>query len=153
MTLQSQHTQNLRETNKAVFTAMLAHLGRKEFDAFETYLAADIFQDWPYLPIPNMPSSITGRRKLREFIETGSALFDPYSYQINQFYDMADPAMLIAEYTSHTIYHPTGQPYSNAYLGILHFDHGKITRWREYLNPLIIKESMLGDFEKPVPVS
>jgi len=145
--------QTLRDANKAIFTAMLEHLGRKDFDAFEDYLAQDIFQDWPYLPIPNMPSSITGRRQLREFIETGSAQFDPYAYKITMFYDMADPAMLIVEYTSHTIYHPTGQPYSNAYLGILRFEDGKIAYWREYLNPLIIKESMLGDFEKPVSTS
>jgi len=147
------NAQNLREANKAAFTAMLEHLGRKEFDAFEQCLAPDIFQDWPYLPIPNMPSNITGRKQLREFIEAGSAQFDPYAYRIHQFYDLTDPAMLIVEYTSHTIYHPTGQPYSNAYLGIVRFDNGKITWWREYLNPLIIKESMLGDFDKPVPVS
>jgi len=147
------HTKNLRDANKATFMAMLGHLGQKEFDAFEDYLAPNIFQDWPYLPIPNMPSCITGRRKLREFIETGSAQFDPYAYQVTQFYEMTDPAMLIVEYTSHTIYHPTGKPYSNRYIGILRFDNGKIVYWREYLNPLIIKESMLTDFEKTVPTS
>jgi len=153
MTPQSHDAHNLRETNKAAFTAMLEHLGHKEFDAFEQCLAPDIFQDWPYLPIPNMPSSIIGRKQLRDFIEAGSAQFDPYAYRIHQFYDLVDPSMLIVEYTSHTIYHPTGQPYSNTYLGIVRFDSGKIIYWREYLNPLIIKETMLGDFEKTVPLS
>jgi len=145
--------QEERTKNKASFIAMLGHLGRKEFDSFEEYLAEDIFQDWPYLPIPNMPSAITGRRKLRDFIASGSAQFDPYDYKINHIYEMADPALLIAEYTSHTVYRPTRRPYSNSYLGILRFDDGKVTQWREYLNPLVIKESMLADFEKPVPAS
>ncbi|PRX27341.1 ketosteroid isomerase-like protein [Paraburkholderia sp. BL18I3N2] len=153
MTNESQEADQLREANKAAFTAMLGHLGRKEFDEFQGYLSETIFQDWPYLPIPNMPQSIVGSRQLREFIEAGTQAFDPYAYEISKFYDMADPSMLIVEYSSHTRYHPTDRPYSNSYLGILRFAEGKVTYWREYLNPLIIKESLLGDFEKPVEAS
>lgn len=150
MSLNQVDESSLRERNKIAFARMLKHLGRKEFDEFERYLAENVFQDWPYLPIPNMPKTITGRHELRAFIEAGTQPFDPYAYEISQFYDMADPNMLIAEYSSNTIYHPTGKPYSNQYLGIVRFLDGKITYWREYLNPLIIKESLLGDFEKPI---
>ncbi|VVE70027.1 hypothetical protein PCA31118_03404 [Pandoraea captiosa] len=153
MTTDDKASASLRDSNKAIFATMLGHLGRKEFDQFESYLADDVYQDWPYLPIPNMDSKIVGNRKLREFIEAGTQAFDPYAYEISQYYDMADPSTLIVEYTSHTTYHPTGKPYSNAYLGILRFAQGKVTYWREYLNPLIIKESLMGDFEKPVKTS
>ncbi len=142
--------QDVRNINKAAFGRALKHLGRKEFDEFEACLAEDIFQDWPYLPIPNMPGTITGRRELREFIEAGTQPFDPYSYQISEFYDMLDENALVVEYSSNTVYHPTGQPYSNKYLGILRFKDGKIVYWREYLNPLIVKESLLGDFDKAI---
>lgn len=139
-----------RAQNKEIFTRMLGHLGRKEFDQFEEYLDDNVFQDWPYKPIPTMADSLTGRANLRNFIEKGTGDFDPYDYRISQFYDMADPDSLIIEYCSNTVYLPTMAPYANQYLSIMKFAGGKITYWREYVNPLIIKEALMDDFTKPI---
>jgi ketosteroid isomerase-like protein len=147
MTLSSSVT---RERNRAAFSAMLGHLGRKEFDQFEAYLADDVYQDWPYRPIPTMAESLVGRRALRDFIERATSDFDPYNYTISRFYDMADPDSLIVEYSSQTVYLPRAMPYANQYLSILRFAEGKIVYWREYVNPLIISEALLDDFGKSV---
>jgi ketosteroid isomerase-like protein len=147
MTLSSSVT---RERNRAAFSAMLGHLGRKEFDQFEAYLADDVYQDWPYRPIPTMAESLVGRRALRDFIERATSDFDPYNYKISRFYDMADPDSLIVEYSSQTVYLPRAMPYANQYLSILRFAEGKIVYWREYVNPLIISEALLDDFGKSV---
>lgn len=139
-----------RARNRIAFSAMLEHLGRKEFDQFEQYLADDVYQDWPYRPIPSMADSLVGRAALREFIERATLDFDPYNYAISRFHDMADPDSLIVEYSSRTTYLPRGVPYANQYLSILRFVDGKITYWREYVNPLIIKEALLDDFHKSI---
>jgi ketosteroid isomerase-like protein len=140
----------IRERNRAAFTDMLGHLGRKEFDQFEAYLADDVYQDWPYRPIPAMAESLVGRRALREFIERATSDFDPYNYTISGFYDMADPDSLIVEYSSQTVYLPRALPYANKYLSILRFVEGKIVYWREYVNPLIISEALRDDFGKSI---
>lgn len=148
--MDQQNASATRELNKALFTRMLTHLGKKEFDQFEAFLADDVFQDWPYKPIPEMADSLVGRTTLRNFIENATSDFDPYEYRISRFYDMADPDSLIIEYSSHTVYLPSATPYSNQYLSIIQFAGGKVKYWREYVNPLIIKETLMDDFNKTI---
>ncbi|MFS2068313.1 nuclear transport factor 2 family protein [Pseudomonas sp. CT11-2] len=150
MSISPSSDQAVRDKNKALFVRMLGHLGRKEFDEFEACLAPDLLQEWPYRPVPNMPSTLVGNRALRTLIERGMAPFDPYAYEIESIHDLLEPNTLIAEYSSHSFYHPTSRPYSNTYLSIFRFADDKIVYWREYVNPLIIKEALLDDFTKPV---
>ncbi len=133
--------------NERVFRTMLEHLGRKEFDACERCLAPDLYADWPYQPAPGTPIELHGARALMEYIAAGTADFDPYSYQVDQVYRLADPDTLIAEYGSFTRYRPTGREYANRYLGIFRFRDGLITYWREYVNPEIIRRAMQQDAE------
>lgn len=137
-----------RANNRAVFLKLLGHLGRKEFEAFEACLHPEFVQVWPYRPIPNMPDRIEGAHALRQLFETGMADFDPYSYEVLQIHEMLDPDALIAEYTSHSFYHPRKVTYENRYLSIMRFRDGKLAFWSEYVNPLIIKETLMDDFEK-----
>lgn len=141
---------NLRERNRALFERMLGHLGRKEFDAFEACLTGDFFQEWPYRPLPGMPESMRGAAAVRALIEKGMSDFAPYSYRIERVHELAEPEMLIAEYSSHSHFYRTGLPYSNRYISVLRFRDGKISHWREYLNPLIVKDTLGADFEKSI---
>lgn len=128
--------------NRAAFIAMLAALGKKNFDGFETFLDADIVCEWPYIPIKGFPAEMTGASNIRKSFESGMSDFTPYNYTILKMYEMADPEVLIAEYMSDSKYLPRDVPYSNKYLGIMTFRGGKIVRWKEYVNPLTILESM-----------
>ena len=138
----------LREANKALFIKLLGHLGRKEFDAFEACLAPDLVQEWPYLPLPNMPERVVGARTVRTLFETGMSDFDGYNYRIHTIHDLVDPNTVIAEYSSDSFYHRRQVPYANRYISVLKFRSGKLAYWSEYVNPLIIKEALLDDFEK-----
>jgi uncharacterized protein len=145
----SEHdTKQLREANKAAFLALLGHLGRKEFDAFQASLAQDMVQEWPYRPLPNMPERLVGAAEVRKLIETGMSDFDPYNYRIRVLHDLVDPDMVIAEYTSHSVYLPRQVAYENSYISVLRFRDGKLVYWSEYVNPLVIKEALLDDFQK-----
>jgi hypothetical protein len=50
-----------RQHNIEIFKTMLGHLGEQEYEQCGRYLAADIYADWPYIPAPGCPESITGR--------------------------------------------------------------------------------------------
>jgi ketosteroid isomerase-like protein len=138
----------LREANKAAFLKLLGHLGRKEFDAFQACLAEDLVQEWPYRPLPSLPERVVGAAVVRRLIETGMSDFDPYNYRIQTIHDLVDPQVVIAEYSSHSIYRRRQVPYENSYISVLHFRDGKLFHWTEYVNPLIVKEALLDDFEK-----
>jgi ketosteroid isomerase-like protein len=127
---------------RQLFDEMVAAFGRKEFDLFETYLTQDAVFEWPYLPVPDFPSRMVGAHAFRLATERGMADFDPYRHKVTQFYDAVEPDLLIAEYESDTVYHPTGRPYANKYLGIVRFTGEKVSYWKEYINPLTIKEAM-----------
>lgn len=135
----------LRRKNTDIFLTMLRHLGRKEFEQCERYLAPDLISDWPYIPAPGCPDRLDTSKALMDFIRAGTNDFDPFDYQINRIYELSDPNTLIVEYYSQTRYHPKNRPYSNKYLGIFNFKDGLITFWREYVNPETIRQAMVLD--------
>lgn len=130
----------LRALNRAVFLRMLDALGRKDWDTGFACMTEDVCCDWPYLPIPDMAHSLVGRETVRSFFDAGQAPFAGLNYLVDAIHDLVDPATLIAEYRSDSRHLASGLPYRNAYLGILRFRAGQVCYWREYINPMTIKE-------------
>ncbi len=128
--------------NKALFVQMLTALGHKEYARFESYLHPQILCEWPYRVVEGFPTQMVGARRLREALEESLKVFTPYNYQIQTVYELAREDTLIAEYSSHSTYLPRNVPYSNQYIGVLEFLDHKISRWREYVNPLIVLEAL-----------
>jgi ketosteroid isomerase-like protein len=124
--------------NRKLFETMLTALGTKDFDTFEACLTEDILFEWPFAVMEGFPHERRGARWFRESLEASWQDFAPYNYRIETVHDLASPDQIIAEYSSHSIYLPTGEPYSNKYISVLDFADGRITRWREYLNPQVI---------------
>ncbi|AGH48652.1 hypothetical protein G432_04625 [Sphingomonas sp. MM-1] len=128
--------------NRALFVRMLEALGTKDFDGFQACLAEDVLLEWPFPPMAGFPTEARGARWFRENLEASWADFAPYAYRIAAIHEMADPDRLVAEYSSHSTYLPTGRPYENAYVAVVWFEGGRISRWREYLNPEVIARTL-----------
>lgn len=133
-------TDERRDRNIEVFKAMLEACGRKDFDRGLYWLTEDVYCDWPYRPIPDMDEVMTGRETLKRFFIEGQKPFAGLNYRIDAIYELVDPDVLIAEYSSDSRHLATGVPYRNCYLGIFRFREGRICFWREYINPLAIKD-------------
>ena len=131
--------------NRLLFERMLDALGRKDFDMFEACLSDDILLEWPFPVMDGFPTEQRGAAWLRQSLEESLRDFAPYAYRIDAVHDLADPNRLIAEYSSHSEYLPTGAPYSNRYISIFEFAGGRITGWREYLNPQVIVHTLGAD--------
>ena len=130
------------QANRDLFVHMLNALGQKDYDTFEAALAADVLLEWPYPPMEGFPIEQRGARWFRDMLEVSWADFEPYNYRISAIHDLAAADSLIAEYTSHSRFIPTDKPYSNRYIAVVDFADGKITCWREYVNPIIIANIM-----------
>jgi uncharacterized protein len=133
--------------NRELFVRMLSALGTKDYDAFEACLDDKILCEWPYRVLEGFPTEMVGGRRLREALQTSLEAFTPYNYRITEIFDLAAPNRLIAEYSSHSTYLPRNVPYSNGYVGIIEFRRGKVTRWREYVNPLVVLEALGPGFK------
>jgi len=132
----------LRARNREIMTETLGRLGRQDFMGACDLLSEDVVCDWPYPPMESVPESIVGRAAMREFFSSGMSAFDPYDYEITEVFELLDPNRLIAEYRSNSRLKATDTPYRNKYLGIFHFKDGLICYWREYINPVIIAETL-----------
>jgi ketosteroid isomerase-like protein len=75
---------------------------------------------------------------MRKFFQEGMSAFDPYRYAVAQVYELLDPEVLIAEYSSDSRLLASGALYRNQYLGIFRFRDGLVSHWREYLNPHVV---------------
>jgi ketosteroid isomerase-like protein len=128
--------------NRDLFLRMLNALGRKDYETFESCLADDLLCEWPYVVMEGFPTELRGGRRLREALEISFESFAPFAYRIVELHSLEDPDRLIAEYTSHSHFLPRDVPYSNRYVGIFDFSNGRITRWREYVNPLVVLETL-----------
>lgn len=130
--------------NRDLFLTMLSALGRKDFNTVESCLAEDILFEWPFPVMDGFPVEHRGAHWFREAMETSWRDFDDYAYRVETIHDLVEEARLIAEYSSHSRYRPTGEPYSNRYISIFDFGGGRITRWREYVNPRVVAQ-VLGE--------
>ena len=130
----------IRERNREVFLNMMEALGRKDWDTGFACMTEDVYCDWPYLPVPDMPQEMVGRETVRRFFDEGQKPFAGLNYRIDRVFDLLDPDTLIAEYRSDSRHEESGLPYRNAYLGILRFRDGLVCYWREYINPIKISE-------------
>ncbi len=131
--------------NRDAFVAMLEALGRKDYDGFERHLDPDLVCEWPYVVMKGFPTQMSGARRLREALEVSWVTFTPYRYRIQHLHDLADPDMLVAEYSSHSTYLPRNAPYENLYIAVVRFRDGKVAHWREYVNPLVTLEALGPD--------
>jgi ketosteroid isomerase-like protein len=135
---------------------MLDHLGRRDYAGCASYLADDVYADWPYRPMPNLPDQVTGKKQLIGYFRgeaegstnEGMDEYTPLSYEIDNIIELEDPNSIVAEYRSSATHIPSGKPYRNRYISILKFQKGKITYWREYVNPAPIYE--IYDMIKPI---
>ena len=124
--------------NRDLFVAMLTALGRKDFETVESCLAEDILLEWPFPVMDGFPLEHRGARWFLDAMRTSWRDFDDYAYRIEAIHDLA------AEDRSHSRYQPPGLPYTNRYISIYDFTDGRITRWREYVNPRIVAQ-ILGE--------
>lgn len=130
-----------RAALQAVFTDLITAYGTKDFDRFAGHVHPDAEFDWPYLPLAEFPDRLVGRDAFIAMSRAGMADCDGYHHQVDRFYDMADPDMMLVEYHSGTVLRSSGRHYANKYLGILRFAQDRVIFWREYVNPLPIIEA------------
>lgn len=124
-----------------VFARLITAYGTKDFDTFARFVDPQAEFDWPYLPLKEFPDRMVGRDQFIAMSRSGMEDCDGYHHQIDRFYDMADPDMVLVEYHSGTVLRSSGKPYGNKYLGILRFEGDMVVYWREYVNPLPIIEA------------
>jgi uncharacterized protein len=111
--------------------------GLADGEHFFELLAEDVVFDY-IITTPGYPRHVEGREAIAE-------LYRAYGDMIvlDRCHDLAvhhDPntGVVVLEYASQGRVVPTGTPYANRYISVLTIADRKVTRWRDYLDPVAV---------------
>jgi ketosteroid isomerase-like protein len=104
---------------------------------FFDLLAEDVVFDY-IITVPSYPRHVVGRAAVAE-------LYRPYGdvFVLDRCFDLAvhrdrEAGVVVLEYASEGRVVGTGAVYSNRYISVLTFTERKVTRWRDYLDPIAV---------------
>jgi ketosteroid isomerase-like protein len=108
---------------------------------FFDVLAEDIVVDY-VITVPGYPRRVVGRDAIAE-------LYRPYGTQLtlDRCFDLAvyhdrERGVIVLEYASEGSVVATGATYANRYISVLTIEGRKVTRWRDYLDPLAVFDAL-----------
>jgi ketosteroid isomerase-like protein len=111
--------------------------GLADGEHFFDLLAEDVVFDF-IITVPSYPRHVVGRVAVAE-------LYRPYgeTFVLNRCFDLAvhhdrQAGVIVLEYASEGRVVKTGADYSNRYVSVLTITERKVTRWRDYLDPIAV---------------
>ena len=115
--------------------------GLADGEHFFDLLAEDVMFDY-IITIPDYPRHVEGR-------STVAGLYRPYGTTIvlDRCYDLAvhhdaKTGVVVLEYSSEGRVVSSGTPYANRYISVLTVSDRKVTRWRDYLDPVAVFDAL-----------
>jgi ketosteroid isomerase-like protein len=104
---------------------------------FFDLLADDVVFDY-IITVPNYPRHVVGRAAVAE-------LYRPYgeTFVLDRCFDLAvhhdrETGVVVLEYAIQGRIVATGAPYTNRYISVLTIAERKVSRWRDYLDPVAV---------------
>jgi uncharacterized protein len=108
---------------------------------FFDLLADDVVFDY-IITTPNYARHVVGRAAVAE-------LYRPYgeTFVLDRCFDLAvhrdrETGVVVLEYSSEGRAVQTGAAYSNRYVSVLTIPERKVTRWRDYLDPIAVFDAV-----------
>jgi len=108
---------------------------------FFDLLADDVVFDY-IITVPGYPRHVVGRAAVAE-------LYRPYgdALTLNRCFDLAvhhdrESGVVVLEYASEGQVVATGAAYANRYISVLTITDRKVTRWRDYLDPMAVFDAL-----------
>jgi ketosteroid isomerase-like protein len=108
---------------------------------FFDLLADDVVFDY-IITVPSYPRHVVGRAAVAE-------LYRPYgeTFALDRCFDLAahrdcETGVVVLEYASEGRAVGTGAVYSNRYVSVLTITDRKVTRWRDYLDPIAVFDAV-----------
>jgi ketosteroid isomerase-like protein len=115
---------------------------------FFDLLAEDVVFDY-IITVPGYPRHVVGRTAVAE-------LYRPYGevLVLDRCFDVAvhrdrETGVVVLEYASEGRVVGTGADYSNRYVSVLTITERKVTRWRDYLDPIAVFDAVGWPASRP----
>lgn len=137
--MESQKDAEARAAAEQLFRSGFAALLRQDVEGFANMWAEDGSIEFPFT-LPGLPERLEGRAAIREHVRTLPVRLERLSEPV--FYPTLDPSTLIVEFSCEGYAVPTGKPYPQRYISVIELRGGRIFKYRDYWNPLIVQQAM-----------
>jgi uncharacterized protein len=130
-------------SEEAVVRALLLAEARRDIPAMAALLADDVVFEMPFA---DPPAELRGRQAmvdtLTSFLAPGSGFYSEFTFHDIAVYPLKEQGCFFAEYRSAGTVAGTGHAYRQRYAAYLEVHDGLVTIWREYFNPLALKQAL-----------
>jgi len=100
-------------------------------------LADDVVVEY-VVSVPGYPKRVDGRQAVIDLYRGYDDFMSIRSADSLRVYHDPDAAVVVLEYEVHGQTVESGRPYDNRFVSIITIEDGKVTHWRDYLDPIAI---------------
>lgn len=118
-----------------IFGQVLLATASGDLQAIVDLCADDVVFEFPFAP-PGRPAGVRGKEPLGRYLAAAPARVQFDGLSNFETHQTVDPDVAVIEMTATGTIKDTGEPYEQSYVVVLTAREGRITRYRDYWNPL-----------------
>jgi len=128
-----------RGRNLETVEAFFARLEAMDIGGFVGLWDENGVQAMPFSP-EGFPKELRGRAAIRKQYESLPQNYSSMTFT-RRIHPTVNPEIFVVEYKGRIDVKQTGKPYDNTYVGVFRVKQGKVFRFTEYFNPIILQEA------------
>ena len=130
---------------KEIVSRFLEAEAKQDVQGMADVLTENIVFEMPFA-LPGLPDRVEGKGTVVEFFEQflgkEHGMFTGWDIHNIRIYPSGDPDLFFAELDGQGVVAQSGYRYRQKYISLFRVSDGRISHWREYLNPLPLQEAI-----------
>ncbi|MFF4605119.1 nuclear transport factor 2 family protein [Streptomyces sp. NPDC001339] len=135
-------TTAVRTQARELFARLLELLETGDIDAWVDLFHEDGVLEFPFPP-PGWGTTIKGHEALLSHMKNFPEQLDVRFSDV-VIHETTDPELVVAEFTGTGTALATGRPFNQTYVSLIWIKDGKVSRFKDFWNPLVTIESLGG---------
>lgn len=120
---------------------LFAAISARDVERVGALLDDDVEMRMPFQP-RGWPDGARGRAGVLAFWRLAEQNFAPFVLTVDEWWPFEDTPGLAVRYSSRATVIGTGRPYHNRYVGIFQLADGRLARWTEFHDPVVLAEAL-----------
>ena len=130
---------------KEIIIKFYEEQAKQDVQGMADVLAENIVFEMPFA-LPGLPDRVEGKGTVVEFLEQflgkERGMFTDWNIHNIRIYPGGDPDLSFAELDGQGVVAQSGYHYRQKYIILFRVSDGRISHWREYLNPIPLQEAI-----------
>jgi ketosteroid isomerase-like protein len=115
--------------------------GLVDGDDYFDMLADDVIVEY-VISVPGYPKRVKGRKRVINLYSDYDSYMSVQSADNLRVYHDPKASVAVLEYEVHGKSVQGGRPYDNRFVSIVTIENGKVTKWRDYLDPIAVFDAL-----------